>query len=187
MCCGPISPRCFSPTPFMKPRKAPRLTRGFLRWPPAWEGSPGGWLSMRLIRAGMEPVAARTRVVLFSAIGCLITVAIPFAPSTLVATLLVGASYFATLAGTVNVYTIPAGPVWRGRCRDRNVRAGCRVRAVADFSVAADWRAGGPLRLWSGLRAGGVSAVLGILAVEAGNCVPLSYILNRRFTSAFCP
>jgi ACS family hexuronate transporter-like MFS transporter len=70
-------------------------------------GFAGGWLSMRMIRAGMQPVAARTRVVLFSAIGCLITVGIPFAPSTLVATLLVGASYFATLAGTVNVYSIP--------------------------------------------------------------------------------
>lgn len=70
-------------------------------------GFAGAWLSLRLIRGGMEPVAARARVVLFSALGCLVTLAIPFAPSSLAATILIGASYFATLAGTVNVYTIP--------------------------------------------------------------------------------
>jgi ACS family hexuronate transporter-like MFS transporter len=70
-------------------------------------GFAGAWLSFRLMRAGMEAVAARTRVVLFSAFGCLVTLTIPFAPSSLIATLLIGASYFATLAGTVNVYTIP--------------------------------------------------------------------------------
>jgi ACS family hexuronate transporter-like MFS transporter len=70
-------------------------------------GFAGGWLSLRLIRGGMEPVAARGRVILFSALGCLVTLAIPFAPSSLMATILIGASYFATLAGSVNVYTIP--------------------------------------------------------------------------------
>ncbi len=71
-------------------------------------GFAGGWLSLRLIRGGMEPVAARTRVVLFSALGCLVTLAVPFAPSSLVAAALIGAScYFATVAGSVNVYTIP--------------------------------------------------------------------------------
>ena len=83
---------------------------GYAWFPPvaaSLGGFAGGWMSLRLIRAGMEPVAARTRVVLFSALGCLITLAIPFAPSSLVATGLIGASYFATLAGSVNVYTIP--------------------------------------------------------------------------------
>ncbi len=70
-------------------------------------GFAGGWLSMRLIRQGMDPVAARTRVVLFAALGCLITLAIPFAPTSRFATILIGASYFATLAGSVNIYTIP--------------------------------------------------------------------------------
>jgi ACS family hexuronate transporter-like MFS transporter len=70
-------------------------------------GFAGGWLSLRLIRGGMEPVAARVRGVLFSAIGCLVTLAIPFAPDSLVATGLIGASYFASVAGSVNVYTIP--------------------------------------------------------------------------------
>jgi ACS family hexuronate transporter-like MFS transporter len=67
----------------------------------------GGWLSLRLIRGGMNAVEARIRVVLYSAIGCLITLAVPFAPTSFAATLLIGASYFATLAGSVNVYTIP--------------------------------------------------------------------------------
>jgi ACS family hexuronate transporter-like MFS transporter len=70
-------------------------------------GFAGGWLSLRLIRGGMEPVAARTRVVLFSALGCLVTLGVPLAPSSLLATVLIGASYFATVAGSVNVYTIP--------------------------------------------------------------------------------
>ena len=70
-------------------------------------GFAGGWLSLRLIRAGMEPVTARTRVVLFGAIGCLITLAVPLAPGTLSATVLIGASYFTTVACSVNVYTIP--------------------------------------------------------------------------------
>jgi ACS family hexuronate transporter-like MFS transporter len=70
-------------------------------------GFAGGWLSLRFIRTGMEPVAARRRVVLFSALGCLVTLVIPFAPSSLVATVLIGASYFAALAGSVNLYTIP--------------------------------------------------------------------------------
>jgi MFS family permease len=70
-------------------------------------GFAGGWLSLRLIRGGMDPVEARTRGVLCSAIGCLVTLAVPFAPSSLIATLLIGASYFATVAGSVNVYTIP--------------------------------------------------------------------------------
>ena len=70
-------------------------------------GFAGGALSMRLIRCGMDPVAARKRVVLYSALGCLVTLGIPFATSSLAATVLIGASYFATLAGSVNVYTIP--------------------------------------------------------------------------------
>jgi ACS family hexuronate transporter-like MFS transporter len=83
---------------------------GYAWFPPiaaGFGGFAGGWLSLRLIHGGMEPVAARARIVLFSALGCLVTLAIPFAPSSLVATALIGASYFATLVGTVNVYTIP--------------------------------------------------------------------------------
>ena len=70
-------------------------------------GFAGGWLSMRLIRAGVDPVEARTRAVLVAAVGCLVTLAVPLAPNTLLATLLIGASYFATVAGSVNIYTIP--------------------------------------------------------------------------------
>ena len=70
-------------------------------------GFAGGWLSLRLIRRGMDPVAARVRVVLWGAIGCLVTLAVPYAPSSFVAVILIGASYFATVAASVNVYTIP--------------------------------------------------------------------------------
>jgi ACS family hexuronate transporter-like MFS transporter len=87
-----------------------RSAAGYAWFPPvaaSLGGFAGGWLSLRLIRGGMEPVAARTRVVLFSALGCLVTLAVPYAPSSFIATLLIGASYFATVAGSVNVYTIP--------------------------------------------------------------------------------
>jgi ACS family hexuronate transporter-like MFS transporter len=70
-------------------------------------GFAGGWLSLRLIRSGMEPVEARTQAVLIGATGCLVTLAVPFAPSSGIAALLIGASYFATVACSVNVYTIP--------------------------------------------------------------------------------
>jgi ACS family hexuronate transporter-like MFS transporter len=83
---------------------------GYAWFPPiaaSLGGFTGGWLSLRLIRGGMEPVAARTQVVLLSAIGCLVTLAVPFAPSSFIAAVLIGASYFATVAASVNVYTIP--------------------------------------------------------------------------------
>jgi ACS family hexuronate transporter-like MFS transporter len=67
----------------------------------------GGWLSLRWIRAGVDPVTARVRAILVSAVGCLITLAVPFAPGSLIATGLIGASYFAAVAGSVNVYSIP--------------------------------------------------------------------------------
>jgi ACS family hexuronate transporter-like MFS transporter len=87
-----------------------RSAAGYAWFPPvaaSLGGFAGGWLSLWLIRGGMEPVAARTRVVLYSALGCLVTLAVPYAPSSLAATVLIGASYFATVAGSVNVYTIP--------------------------------------------------------------------------------
>jgi ACS family hexuronate transporter-like MFS transporter len=70
-------------------------------------GFAGGWLSLRLIRGGMHPLAARTRATLFGAIGCLVTMGVPLAPSSMAAATLIGASYFATVAISVNVYTIP--------------------------------------------------------------------------------
>jgi MFS transporter, ACS family, hexuronate transporter len=70
-------------------------------------GFVGGWVSLRLIRRGMDAVTARTRVVFWGALGCLITLAIPYAPNSLVAIILIGASYFSTVSSSVNVYTIP--------------------------------------------------------------------------------
>jgi ACS family hexuronate transporter-like MFS transporter len=67
----------------------------------------GGWLSLRWIRSGVDRVEARVRAILVSAVGCLITLAVPLAPGSLTATMLIGASYFAAVAGSVNVYAIP--------------------------------------------------------------------------------
>lgn len=67
----------------------------------------GGWLSLRLIRAGTPPVRARIQVILVSALGCLASIAVPYANSSITATALIGAAYFAAVAGSVNIYTIP--------------------------------------------------------------------------------
>lgn len=67
----------------------------------------GGWLALRWIRGGARPIAARLRVILFSAIAALATLAVPYAPNPLLATIAISFSFFAILAGSVNIYTIP--------------------------------------------------------------------------------
>jgi MFS family permease len=67
----------------------------------------GGWLSLRAIRKGQEPVAARLRVILISAVGVLATLLLPLASSAAWAMAVVSVSYFWTLAGSVNIYVIP--------------------------------------------------------------------------------
>ena len=48
-----------------------------------------------------------------SAIGCLVSVLVPFCPTPLMALLPVSLSYFAIVAGSVNIYTIPLD-IWGG-------------------------------------------------------------------------
>src|SRR5262249_5046803 len=67
----------------------------------------GGWLSRRSIVRGRDNAAARLSAALISAIGCLVTFAVPMCPSPLTAMLAVSASYFWATAGSVNIYTIP--------------------------------------------------------------------------------
>jgi MFS transporter, ACS family, hexuronate transporter len=67
----------------------------------------GGWLAMRGIRRGRDPVTARLRVILISAIGVLLTLLLPFAPNAVWAMAVISMSYFWTLAGSVNIYVIP--------------------------------------------------------------------------------
>jgi ACS family hexuronate transporter-like MFS transporter len=67
----------------------------------------GGWLALRGIRKGRDPIAARLRVVLISATGVLLTLFLPLAPTAGWAMAVISVSYFWTLAGSVNIYVIP--------------------------------------------------------------------------------
>ena len=73
----------------------------------------GGWLSMRLMSRGGHAVRARVTCTLVSAIGCLVTIAAPHAPSPFWATIIIAMSYFWVTAGSVNLYTIPVD-IWGG-------------------------------------------------------------------------
>jgi ACS family hexuronate transporter-like MFS transporter len=86
-------------------------------------GFAGGWISRRAIGRGMPNVRARVLGCLISAIGCLVTVLTPLAPSPLWATLAIAASYFWATAGSVNLYTIPLD-IWGGE------RAGTAISAL---------------------------------------------------------
>lgn len=67
----------------------------------------GGWLSLRWIRRGSHPVAARRRAVAFSAAGYLFTLLLPIAPNAAWATTMISISFFFSLSGSVNIYALP--------------------------------------------------------------------------------
>ncbi len=86
-------------------------------------GFAGGWLSRRAIDRGSAPVSARLSALFVSALGCFATLFAPFCPTPLVALLPVSLSYFAIVAGSVNIYTIPLD-IWGGE------RAGTAIAAL---------------------------------------------------------
>ena len=70
-------------------------------------GVTGGWLSFRAMNAGVDAIAARTRVCLLAAIACLVTALIPWAPSAALAAAGISLSFFAVAAFSVNMYSMP--------------------------------------------------------------------------------
>ena len=70
-------------------------------------GLAGGWLSMRWIGRGMEPLDARRRVCLLSAATLLATAAVPLMPGPVWATVLISLSFFSITSWSVNLYTMP--------------------------------------------------------------------------------
>lgn len=70
-------------------------------------GFAGGSLSWSFIRRGNTPVRARKRVCLLAAIACLITAAIPFFHTPLMATIGMSISFFGVAAWSTNLYTLP--------------------------------------------------------------------------------
>lgn len=70
-------------------------------------GFAGGWLSLRFVRRGQPAPAARFRVCLVAAVLALVTAAVPFAGSPLMATAGISLSILAVAAFSVNMYTLP--------------------------------------------------------------------------------
>ena len=83
----------------------------------------GGWLSFRMIKRSSGPIAARKRVVWISAIASLVTLLLPLVHEPVMATILVSASFFFALAGSVNIYAL-AIDLYQGS------RAGLAVAAM---------------------------------------------------------
>ena len=64
-------------------------------------------MSLRWVKHGIEPVAARRKAIWVSALGSLITLLLPFATDARWATTIISISFFFALAGSVNIYAIP--------------------------------------------------------------------------------
>jgi ACS family hexuronate transporter-like MFS transporter len=110
----------------MFPMSAARANRNFAWIPPlvsVMGAFAGGWLSRRAVKRGMGVVEARRSALLVSSIGCMVVAAAPYCATPLLATLVIGASWFWTLAGSVNLYTIPVD-IWGGE------RAGTAIAAL---------------------------------------------------------
>ncbi len=90
----------------------------FAWFPPlcgALGGIAGGSLSFRWMNAGMPALTARTRVCTLAATACLITAAIPWAPTTALAVLGISVSFFSVAAFSVNMYSMPLDVFPSGR------------------------------------------------------------------------
>ncbi len=70
-------------------------------------GLAGGWLSMRWIRRGAEPLDARLRACLVSAAALVATAAVPFMPNAGWAIAAICVSAFWSSAMSVNLYSMP--------------------------------------------------------------------------------
>lgn len=92
-------------------RKLTLVQAAWYAWiPPALAmlgGFGGGWLSLRAMNAGLEAVAARTRVCLAGALLALPAAAIPLLPSAGWAAAGISLSILAVSGISVNMYTIP--------------------------------------------------------------------------------
>ena len=70
-------------------------------------GLSGGWLSLRMVDAGVVPIAARFRVCFAAAVISLVAALLPFAPHPAWACAGISLSFAAVAAFSVNMYTMP--------------------------------------------------------------------------------
>lgn len=103
-------------------------------------GFAGGWLSRRTVARGTPVIRARLYAVFASAVVCLVSMPVPLCPTPLLALLPVSMSYFAIVAGSVNIYTIPLD-IWGGE------RAGTAIAALG-FAYGLMQTAISPLIGW---------------------------------------
>jgi ACS family hexuronate transporter-like MFS transporter len=67
----------------------------------------GGWLSLHWAKGKLNPIRSRRKAVWVSAVCSMITLSLPAAPDARWATVLISASFFFALAGSVNIYALP--------------------------------------------------------------------------------
>lgn len=70
-------------------------------------GLAGGWIMLRWIRGGMEPVPARIRLAGITSVLLLGTAAVPMMPTVPLAAAAISLSFFFTMALSVAVYALP--------------------------------------------------------------------------------
>ena len=109
-------------------------------------GFAGGWLSRRRIDRGASAAEGRIGAIFISALGCLMTLLVPICHTPGLATAMIGVSFFWSVAGSVNLYTIPVD-LWGAE------RAGTAISALV-FSF--------------GLMSAAVSPVIGRMVDRGG-------------------
>ena len=98
-------------------------------------GFAGGWLSRRSMNGGTPAVSARVNATFLSAFLCLVTIAAPFCPTPLLALLPISLSYFAIVAGSVNIYAIPLD-IWGGEHAGTAIAALGFAYGLMQFAVS---------------------------------------------------
>lgn len=78
-------------------------------------GLLGGWMALRLIRAGVDVIAARLRICLLSAVLLLATAGVPLMPNAFWAAVAISFSFFWVTAMSTNVYVMPIDYFGAGR------------------------------------------------------------------------
>ncbi len=122
-------------------------------------GFAGGWLSRQFITRGTPAVEARVFATLISAFGCLVSVLAPFCPTPLWALIPCLCQLLHDCGGQRQYLHRAARYLGRRTSRFGHRGPGVRLWLDADGDLAFDRRSGRPVRLCTGLLAGGVASL----------------------------
>ncbi len=146
-----------------------------LAWIPplfaALGGLAGGWLSMRLARAGWDLLDARRRVCLLSTLALLVTAAVPHIPSAALATAAICWSFFWAVAFSVNLYAMPIDMFGAERAAFGVSALTCAYGFMQTFLS--------PL-IGDGIDRAGFGPVCGVVAVLPLAAVAILYFARRK-------